>query len=921
MTQVDKMAASESVWSLLAVPGLIALIASLHFTVPQAAFYDPPWLVLIGNTLFVTVVGVIVAAIAWRNYVADGRIQVLLLGCGVFVFGVGAVLAAIVRGAPDGANLNVTIYNIGALLAGATHFLAAFMLLAGTTPQAPLGRRAFWLTLVYGGAFLIMALLTLAGVAGLTPSFFIQGIGPTGVRQHVLGAADILFVFASLVFFGTYFRKRDRFLYWYAGGLALTAISLTAFLIQRSVGSPVGWVGRGSQYLAGVYFLVSLATASRSARHRGESLDDVLTASLSSAEERFRNAFRHAAVGFAMTTPAGRFVDANPALCALTGHSLDELAKLDIQQLIHPDDRAAVFESLEGMLAKAIPGFTGENRLVRKDGEVMWVNASLSVVRDAQGAPSWVVALLEDITARKKAELALRESHERLRRVLDVETVGVMFWDLNTGCMVDANDTFLNVMGYSRREVEAGELTWQRLTPPEYIDVSRAEVAKFMASGRIGPYEKEYLRKDGTRQWFVFAGSSLGNNACVEFCVDISARKQVEAALRSSEEQFRVLTQNLVSGVALIDEHGEFIIVNQSFLLLFDLGEDADILNINSRDWSQWQVLDESGRPLDVDEHPVRKAVRTRTMVREALVGVRSPGAQSIRWLLVSAEPILDEHGNVHRVICTYHDITARKQAEEKLAANVAALTRAEATLRAANTELEAANRELEAFGYSASHDLRGPLNRIEGFVRILKDEHGAHLDGDARHCLNMIRDSAGHMTRLINALLQLARLSRQPLQKKPLQTKMLVHEALQELMTQRDARAVEITVDDLPQAHADPLLLRQVWVNLLSNALKFTSERKPAVIHVGHEVQDGNSAYFVRDNGAGFDMRYADKLFTIFQRLHRDEEFEGTGVGLAIVHGIVRRHGGKIWVKAAPGEGATFYFTLGDGAENRGDG
>ena len=213
-------------WSLLPLPALLLLMAILHFTVAPTVFYDPPWLILIGNTLFVGAVGFAVAGIAWRNYVTAGRIQVLLLGCAVLLFGIGGVLAAVVRGLPSGANLNVTIYNTGALAGGILHSVAALILLAGLASEAGPARRKLWLTLGYGGAVLFMASIVVASLKGAIPPFFIQGAGPAPLRQQVLGSAAWLFVFPFLIFMATYIRNREPFLYWYAGGLALTAISL-----------------------------------------------------------------------------------------------------------------------------------------------------------------------------------------------------------------------------------------------------------------------------------------------------------------------------------------------------------------------------------------------------------------------------------------------------------------------------------------------------------------------------------------------------------------------------------------------------------------------------------------------------------------------------------------------------------------------
>ncbi len=206
-----------------------------------------------------------------------------------------------------------------------------------------------------------------------------------------------------------------------------------------------------------------------------------------------------------------------------------------VRENLHPEDLPRFTRELEESMQ---PGalFRGAYRIHRvNDGQWRWVQYFAKFELTGDNKPLRLVGVLQDITERKQAEEAVRQSLARLEKVLEVETVGVMFWDLNTGCMVDANDTFLKLMGYSRSEVEAHELNWQKLTPPEYMDVSRAEVEKFMATGRVGPYEKEYFCKDGTKRWLLFAGSSLGNNQCVEFCVDIADRKEAEQAAAGDE--------------------------------------------------------------------------------------------------------------------------------------------------------------------------------------------------------------------------------------------------------------------------------------------------------------------------------------------------------------------------------------------------
>ena len=238
---------------------------------------------------------------------------------------------------------------------------------------------------------------------------------------------------------------------------------------------------------------------------------------------------------------------------------------------------------------------------------------------------------------------------------------------------------------------------------------------------------------------------------------------------------------------------------------------------------------------------------------------------------------------------------------------------RTERLLHTRTTELEEANQELEAFSYSVSHDLRWPLRAIDGYSRILIDEYGARLDPKAQRYLHSMRSSTQQMDRLVDDLLAFSRLGRQPLKKQQVDVGELVQQALAELESLIEGRQVDITVGKLPPTSADPALLKQVFVNLLSNALKFTRRRLDPVIRVGHQEQGpgGIGAYYVQDNGVGFDMKYVEKAFGVFQRLHRPEEYEGTGVGLAIVDRIVSRHGGRVWAEAEVDKGATFYFTL----------
>jgi light-regulated signal transduction histidine kinase (bacteriophytochrome) len=227
------------------------------------------------------------------------------------------------------------------------------------------------------------------------------------------------------------------------------------------------------------------------------------------------------------------------------------------------------------------------------------------------------------------------------------------------------------------------------------------------------------------------------------------------------------------------------------------------------------------------------------------------------------------------------------------------------------SSDLAAANKELEAFTYSVSHDLRAPLRHIDGFSKLLLDEYSEALPAQARHYLASVRDGTRQMGKMVDDLLNLSRVGRRELSVQLTGLNSLLAEVLNDLKPELEGREIEWQIGPLPFVECDPALIKQVLANLLSNAVKFTRPRKSAVVEVGATTQDGSPVIFVRDNGVGFSVKYADKLFGIFQRLHRREDFEGTGVGLAIVERIIRKHGGRVWAEGELNRGATFYFTL----------
>jgi len=260
-------------------------------------------------------------------------------------------------------------------------------------------------------------------------------------------------------------------------------------------------------------------------------------------------------------------------------------------------------------------------------------------------------------------------------------------------------------------------------------------------------------------------------------------------------------------------------------------------------------------------------------------------------------------------LMAVLEDISARRRHEDEIRALNEDLER---RVSERTAELEAATKELEGFSYSVSHDLRAPLRAIDGLSRILLDDYAPDLPAEAQRYLDVVRANAQRMGRLVDDLLAFSRLRNAQLNRQLLDLGAAAREVVTELERDVTGREIRFAVGDLPPAFGDHALLRQVFFNLIGNAVKFTRPRSVAEIEVGARDADGDCAYFVRDNGVGFDMEYAGKMFGVFQRLHRDDEFEGTGVGLAIVQNIVARHGGRVWAEATVDRGATIFFTLG---------
>ena len=484
---------------------------------------------------------------------------------------------------------------------------------------------------------------------------------------------------------------------------------------------------------------------------------------LGESEEKLRLFIRYAPAAIAMFDRDMRYLAYSERWLADYGLGPGDLTGQSHYD-VFPDIPERWKEAHRRTLAGEVEG-SEEDPFPRADGSIEWVRWGSRPWHTRDGAIGGIVLFTEVVTESRETERALRESERNLRAFFESSVIGNLFGDVH-GRIFAANDEFLRIVGYEREDLLAGRLRWDEMTPPEYLPLDAKAVAEAQERGVCTQFEKEYIRKDGSRVWVLIGFALVGpkREESIAFILDISERKRLQDELE--------------------------------------------------------------------------------------------------------------------------------ERVEERTAA------------------LQAANRELEAFSYSVSHDLRAPLRAIDGFSRALEEEYGPQMDGEGRRLLRVIRDNTDNMGRLIDDLLAFSRVGKRPLTPVPIDMRELACQVFSTLVPE-EGRRIEFSCDPLPEVVGDPTMLQQVWVNLLSNAVKFSARALRPAISIRGQRQDREVIYHVSDNGVGFEMSLSPKLFGVFQRLHSGEDFEGTGVGLALVQRIVLRHGGRIWAEGRVGQGATFSFAL----------
>jgi PAS domain S-box-containing protein len=529
--------------------------------------------------------------------------------------------------------------------------------------------------------------------------------------------------------------------------------------------------------------------------------------------------------------------------------------------------------------------WNGELSHIRKDGQEIVVASRWALQRDIWGRHVATLEINRNVTDLKKLE----EARAQLAAIVEHADVAIYSKTLD-GIILSWNQGAQKLYGYTSDEVVGKPVSI--LMPSGHEDEMPETLQKVREGEAVRDFEAVRMRKDGTLVTVSLTVSPVKDlsgtvTGASTIAHDITERKQAEEALRESQQRFYMMANAIPQLAWIAQADGYIYWYNRRWYEYtgttpeqmegwgWQSVHDPDMLQ---KVLERWKQSIATGEPFDM-EFPLRGADGT------------------FHQFLTRVMPIKNAEGHIIQWFGTNTDVTKLKQAEE--------------ALQHRTEELTAANRDLESFSYSVSHDLRNPLNTINGFVGFLMEDYSERLDEEGRNYLCHIGNGVDKMKALIDDMLNLSRIGRQEMSRTDVDLSAIVRNYLQELKSTEPERRADFIIQDEVHVNADPRLIHLALENLLRNAWKFTSKKDVARIEFGTAVKDGQIVYFIRDNGVGFDMQFAAKIFEPFKRVHAEREFGGTGVGLSIVQRVIGRHGGKIWAESEPDKGATFFFTL----------
>ncbi|MEA3504880.1 MAG: PAS domain S-box protein, partial [Bacteroidota bacterium] len=586
----------------------------------------------------------------------------------------------------------------------------------------------------------------------------------------------------------------------------------------------------------------------------------------------------------------------------------------------HPKDYDSVVKEL-GISEKKCSNYHVFYRFRKNNDSYVYIEDNGIFLSDDNGKAVSMIGIMKDVSERKIAEKNLQESEQKFRVLTETLRAGVILYQNNK--LMYVNKEVENITGYSQKELL--EMNFWGFTHPDYLDIVMGRGKKRQAGDTkvITKYEFKIVTKEGAEKWIFISGNAIRFNdapAAISSFIDITQRKKIENELRNSEKRFRSYFENSMIGMAITSLSKGWVEINDTVSVI--LGYSFEELKKMS--WAD--ITHPDDLKVDEDKFELLLADEINSYSLEKRF-IRKSG-ESV-WTQINISCVRKEDDSIDYIIALIEDISELVEYRNNLEKMVADRTKevekiqkslvylmedvneTNSNLNRANINIEASNKELEAFSYSVSHDLRAPLTRMDGFSKVLLDMYKDKLDEQAVHYLNRIRSSSENMSNLISAMLSLSRLTRSKISRKQLDFSSLCNQVKENLEAAEPNRKLDFQVEENLKIYADEKFVRILLENLLGNAFKFTKKQQNPVIMIGKKIIKEKEVFFIQDNGDGFDMKYYHKIFTAFQRLHAEKEFEGTGIGLAIVQRIINKHGGEIWAESVQGKGATFYFSL----------
>jgi PAS domain S-box-containing protein len=882
----------------------------------------PLWLHTLLETSSI-VVAMLIFAVGWNAYSAERAGNILIIACALLAVGLIDMAHTLsYNGMPDfitpsGREKGINFWLAARLLA-ACAFLAAALRVWRPFADTRTRYRLLFSSLLFTALVYWLGLFH----EQAWPDTFVEGQGLTPFKLALEYFIIALMLPAAGVFYLKARRREIREAPDLFAAIGVIILSELCFTLYSDVTDAMNLLGHvykvlGDVFLYRAIFISSVrepfqrVQAEIVERQRAESAQRQSEQALRVSYEEISDLYNNAPCGYHSLDKDGFIVRVNDTELSWLGYRREELLGRHFASLLTPPS-AEVFRKNYPEFMKNGYVHNLEYELICKDGTLMNILLSATAQYGAGGEYLASRSTLHDITRLKQSEAALHEREGILNAFMLSSPLGMMI--LDSGLRHVKVNQALAAMSGVPVELHLGKAV-EEVVPkaaPMVLPLYR-RVLESGESLRNIEFPGEVPRYPGAPRWwlmniFPLFGAEGQVNALGSVLMDITERKQMEERLRGREATLAQAQQIGLMGSWEWNISDDKLSWSDELYAIYGL----DPCRLQPSRELFFQLVPEEEHAA-LRQH-MESALRGGAVLVEEEYSIKRPDGEQ-RLIQGRAQIFRDENGQPLRMVGVEQDVTERRQVE-------LALRDAEKHLKALNEELErrveqrthqleAANRELESFSYSVSHDLRAPLRSVDGFSQILLRDHAEKLDETGRDYLRRVARAAKRMGELIDDLLQLSRVGRSELKKETVDLSGMVCSVGREIQAINPQRQVEWVIQPGVRVEADSRLMHAMLENLLRNAWKFSAKQTAARIEFGTLQQDGQRVLFVRDNGAGFDMQYAAKLFAPFQRLHRAEEFEGTGVGLAIVQRIVNHHGGRIWAESAPGQGATFYFTV----------